>query len=121
MSGPRVVDAGPRHADAGRAVVTRAVGAIVMDVIYGRDVADRDDPYVAIAERGSNVFSHIVAPGKFLVELFPALARVPAWFPGAQFKRDAAEWKKDIDALRNVPYDAAVDAIVRCVLMATCR
>ena len=92
-----------------------------MDVIYGRDVADRDDPYVAIAEQGSSVFSHIVAPGKYLVELLPALARVPAWFPGAQFKRDAAEWKKDIDALRNVPYDAAVDAIVRCVLMATCR
>ena len=31
---------------------------------------------------------------------------VPAWFPGAKFKRQAREWKKAVDAMANVPYDA---------------
>ena len=87
-----------------------------MDVIYGRDVADRDDPYVAIAEQGSSVFSHIVAPGKYLVELFPALARVPAWFPGAGFKRWAKEAKELFVALTREPFEATKEDVVRIIL-----
>ena len=84
-----------------------------MDVVYGMQVVDENDKYVSIAERIAVAFSEVVAPGRFLVELFPALAYVPTWLPGAQFKRDAAKWALDVAALREVPWGAAVDAMVR--------
>ena len=88
-----------------------------MDVVYGMRVADENDKYVNIAEKGAAVFSEVAAPGRFLAELFPSLAYVPAWLPGAQFKRDAAKWERDMTALRDVPWDAAVNTMVcQCML-----
>ena len=89
------------------------LGETVMDVVYGLRVADKNDKYIAIAERGARVFSEVAAPGRWLAEIFPALAYVPAWFPGAQFKRNANRWKKDMAALRNVAWLAAVHLMVR--------
>ena len=83
-----------------------------MDVVYGMQVVDENDKYVSIAERGAAVFSEVAAPGRFLAELFPSLSYVPAWLPGAQFKRDAAKWARDLVALREVPWGAAIDAMV---------
>ena len=83
-----------------------------MDVVYGMRDADENDKYITIAEKGTAVFSEVAAPGRYLVELFPALAYVPAWFPGARFKRDAAKWARDMTALREVPWGAAVNMIV---------
>ena len=83
-----------------------------MDVVYGMRDADENDKYITIAERGAAVFSEVAAPGRYLVELFPALAHVPAWLPGAQFKRDAAKWARDMTTLREVPWSAAVNTTV---------
>lgn len=37
---------------------------------------------------------------------------VPAWFPGAKFKREAAEWRKACRAMLEVPFAAVKKAIV---------
>ena len=83
-----------------------------MNTVYGIDVTEKNDKYVAIAEKGASIFSEITVPGRFLVELFPWLAHLPAWFPGARFKQIAREWKKDILAVRNVAFDAVMDDMV---------
>ena len=83
-----------------------------MDVVYGMRDADENDKYITIAERGAAVFSEVAAPGRYLAELFPALAYVPAWLPGARFKRDAAKWAQDMTALREVPWSVAVNTTV---------
>ena len=83
-----------------------------MTVVYGIEVEDEDDKYIAIAEKGGDVFSDVMAPGRYLVELFPMLARIPRWFPGASFKRKAELWKRDIHEVRTAAYDAACEAIV---------
>ena len=83
-----------------------------MNTVYGMDVTEKNDKYVAIAEKGASIFSEITVPGRFLVELFPWLAHLPAWFPGARFKRLAREWEKDILAVRNVAFDAVMDDMV---------
>ena len=88
------------------------MSATVMDVVYGIEIEDESNKYVSIVQNGARIFSEVVAPGRFLVELFPALAYVPTWFPGAKFKRDAAQWREDIMALREVPYAASLEAIV---------
>lgn len=84
-----------------------------MNTIYGMDVADDNNEYVAVAEKGASIFSEITVPGRFLVELFPWLAHLPSWFPGAGFKNIARAWKEDLLAVRNVAFDAAVENMVR--------
>ena len=84
-----------------------------MRIAYGLDVADQNDKYISIVERGVDIFTRIIVPGRYLVEALPWLRHVPMWFPGAGFKRDAAKWQRDIHALRTVPFNAAVEQMVR--------
>ncbi|KAI1788646.1 CyP450 monooxygenase [Ganoderma leucocontextum] len=90
------------------ALTHRTVGGAVMDTVYGIEVVDGKNKYVAIAERGAQIFSEITTPGRFLVELFPWLAALPTWFPGTQFQRDAKVWTQELLAVRNVAFDAVI-------------
>lgn len=83
-----------------------------MSAVYGIEVKDQNDKFIAIAEKGGEIFSDVMVPGRYLVELFPLLARIPAWFPGAIFKRKAARWERDIHDVRTAAYNAASEAIV---------
>lgn len=40
---------------------------------------------------------------------------LPAWFPGAKFKRQAAEWKVAVDALFEKPFEIAKDSFVSVI------
>ncbi|OSD04423.1 CyP450 monooxygenase [Trametes coccinea BRFM310] len=84
-------------------------GATIMGVVYGLDVAEDDDKYLKIARKAMDIFIEFMVPGRYLVESLHVLRYVPSWFPGAGFKRKAAEWRKDVLALRNVPFDAAME------------
>ncbi|KAI0656915.1 O-methylsterigmatocystin oxidoreductase [Cubamyces menziesii] len=88
-------------------------GATIMDAVYGIKVLDNDDPYLKMAEKDTEIFSEIFMPGRYLVELLPFLKHVPAWFPGAKFKRDAALWEPHASSVRHVPYNATLEAIAR--------
>ena len=83
-----------------------------MDTVYGINVVDDKNRYVAIARRGAEIFGEITTPGRFLVELFPWLASVPSWFPGAQFQRDARVLTQELLAVKNVAFDAVVEKMV---------
>ena len=37
--------------------------------------------------------TQVMVPGRFAVDYIPLLEHVPAWFPGAGFKRNAKKWK----------------------------
>ena len=88
-----------------------------MDTVYGIDVVDENNKYMAIAERGAQIFGEITTPGRFLVDLLPWLARVPAWFPGAQFQRDAKVWTQELLAVKNVVFDAVIADMVRSLFI----
>lgn len=83
-----------------------------MDAVYGIVVAERDDPVLARAEKVTARFSNIVTPGKYLVEVLPALRFLPSWVPGAQFKRNAEKWRPEIAAARDETFHISMDAIV---------
>ncbi|KAI0822975.1 O-methylsterigmatocystin oxidoreductase [Trametes gibbosa] len=95
------------------ALARHVFSATIMDVVYGIVVAEQNDPYVALAEKAAVIFSNMVIPGQYLVEVLPFLKHVPSWFPGAGFKRNAERWSEDIRAVRNAPYDASVNALMR--------
>ncbi|KAF8191993.1 cytochrome P450 [Mycena galopus ATCC 62051] len=89
--------------DAFCAHLRQMAGEIIMSMTYGIDILPSDDPYVALAERG--VHSLVVAlVERYLVDMFPVLKYVPKWFPGADFRRKAEEWKKLARAMVDVPY-----------------
>ncbi|TBU40261.1 cytochrome P450 [Dichomitus squalens] len=72
--------------------IRHTFSATVVKILYGVDVADRDDRYIALIEK---VLSVVVAftPGKYFVDVFPILQYVPKWIPGAGFQQDFETWR----------------------------
>ncbi|KAI0336742.1 CyP450 monooxygenase [Cubamyces sp. BRFM 1775] len=85
--------------------------ATIMQIAYGINIADEEEDYVTIAEEALSAFSNLLVPGKYLVELFPSLRKIPAWFPGAQFKRDTAKGKLAVHRIRDTPWERTLKLI----------
>ncbi|KAH9899431.1 CyP450 monooxygenase [Cubamyces lactineus] len=83
-------------------------GATIMGIVYGLEIADDDGKYLVIARKALDIFNDFMVPGRYLVESLHVLRHIPSWFPGGGFKRKAAAWRKDVVALRNVPFDAVM-------------
>ncbi|TFK75571.1 cytochrome P450 monooxygenase [Pluteus cervinus] len=78
--------------------------AIIMRIAYGYHVKSVDDPFVRSAEQALEDFSNVTAPGKFLVNLIPALKHMPGWAPGGGFKRLLPGWVKTVSDTVEKPH-----------------
>ncbi len=106
-------------------------GSLILGVAYGIDVQPKDDPYIATAETALHAMSMAGNAGAYLVDYIPirellfssslpgrelnsglVVKHVPSYFPGANFKRQAAEWKKSTDAMVERPFKAVRKAMV---------
>ncbi|OJA15899.1 hypothetical protein AZE42_09067, partial [Rhizopogon vesiculosus] len=67
--------------------VQHTAGAVILRISYGYEVQEKNDPFVDLADRAVVIFSESSAPGAWMVNIIPSLAKVPEWFPGAGFKR----------------------------------
>ncbi|KAH7922734.1 cytochrome P450 [Leucogyrophana mollusca] len=85
--------------------------SVIMNVVYGIQIAPRNDRYIDIAEVALDGMAKAAAPGAFLVDIFPSLKHVPDWMPGASFKRKAAAWKKAVLEMRDLPFQAVQTAL----------
>jgi len=83
-----------------------------MGVAYGINVKDSDDPYISNAEEALNGIVEAGIPGAFLVDLLPILKYVPAWFPGAGFKRKALYWSKVNTEVVEKPFQFVAEQVV---------
>ncbi|EGO23877.1 hypothetical protein SERLADRAFT_416180 [Serpula lacrymans var. lacrymans S7.9] len=64
----------------------------VMEVTYGYDSAPRHDALVEAVERSTNILAKALNPeGAAILGALPFLRHIPAWFPGASFKRKTLE------------------------------
>ncbi|KAJ7874655.1 cytochrome P450 [Mycena leptocephala] len=79
-------------------------GELVMSMSYGIDVLPSNDPYITLARDALHTFSVANTPGRYLVNQFPLLKHIPVWFPGAKFKRQAAEWRKLALGMMELPF-----------------
>lgn len=66
----------------------------------------KDDPFIESSEKGSQTLANVPYPGAYLVDHIEILKHVPAWLPGAKFKRDANKWRKLTLDMINKPFDA---------------
>ncbi|GJE96481.1 cytochrome P450 [Phanerochaete sordida] len=76
--------------------------ATILDVLYALDV-DPDDPLITTVDEALGALMKI-SSSVFIVDIFPVLARLPSWLPGAGFKRQAARWKTFVEAMFDQPY-----------------
>ncbi|KAF5321938.1 hypothetical protein D9619_001235 [Psilocybe cf. subviscida] len=81
-------------------------GGTILSVTYGLDVQPKNDPFIESAEKAIESLQNIPYPGAYLVDHFHFLKYIPAWLPGAKFKRDANEWRKLTLDMINKPFDA---------------
>lgn len=91
---------------------TRLAGAIILSVIYGYDVAPKDDHYVKLVESTRPAFGLGLSP-KWLVNSFPALRHIPSWLPGAGFKQYASFVNHKIIETQDATYNYAMTVSVR--------
>ncbi|KAJ7650752.1 cytochrome P450 [Roridomyces roridus] len=80
------------------------MGSLLMSIIYGIDVQRSNDPYLHTAEMAARAMSEAAVPGRYLVDLISPLKYIPDWFPGAGFKRQAAEGNRLVKEMRDVPF-----------------
>jgi len=89
--------------------VRHTAGAIILRISHGYEVKENHDPFVDLADKAVDQFSKSTATGAFLVDVIPALAYVPDWFPGAGFKAQAKEWRTTLEEMVQKPYQFVKD------------
>ncbi|KAG1747567.1 cytochrome P450 [Suillus lakei] len=89
--------------------VRHTAGAIILRISHGYEVKENNDPFVDLADRALDNLSQAAAPGAFMVDILPLLAKVPAWFPGAGFKRTAREWRETLEEMVSAPHKFVKD------------
>lgn len=76
----------------------------MLSIAYGIEVQEENDPYLEMSRIALQTLNSAAVPGAFLVDTFPFLKHVPAWFPGASFKRKAREWRKAARGVLELPF-----------------
>ncbi|KAG6847485.1 hypothetical protein H0H93_007829, partial [Arthromyces matolae] len=87
--------------------------AIVLEICYGHQVADKGDEYVTLADRALAGVSTSGVFGSYMVDYIPLLKHVPTWMPGAGFKRQALQWRKLALEMLNQPFEMVKDRLKR--------
>ncbi|KAG9316121.1 cytochrome P450 [Chiua virens] len=77
----------------------------IMEIVYGYEMAPRNDLFASIADRASEMLTNCFFPGAALVNTFPVLQHLPEGFPGAGFKQYAKICCKLTRELRDLPFD----------------
>ncbi|KAI0267098.1 cytochrome P450 [Gloeopeniophorella convolvens] len=86
------------------AAIRHLIVAVIILITYGYEVLESGDPFIRLVDIPMRNFSEIVRPGAFLVDAIPILKYIPAWFPGAGFKRYAAKMYEDNVNMAEVPF-----------------
>ncbi|KAM5537299.1 hypothetical protein V8D89_009029 [Ganoderma adspersum] len=84
--------------------INRWSTGMIMEITYGHRIDSLEDPYVKLAYEATSATVLAGSPGSMLVDFFPVLKKVPAWMPGAGFKRDALRVRGMVQAMMDTPY-----------------
>ncbi|KAG6873914.1 hypothetical protein C0995_009694 [Termitomyces sp. Mi166 len=85
--------------------IRHTAGAIITRIAYGYHVKENNDPFVELANKVMDQFSAATTPGGYIVDVLPQLRHIPAWFPGAGFKRKAKEWAATLTETVEQPFN----------------
>ncbi|KAJ2934354.1 hypothetical protein H1R20_g2712, partial [Candolleomyces eurysporus] len=85
------------------------LGSVIMRVAYGFDDTETNRRLVTDAEKLVQSFTEAIVPGRYLVNSFPSLGKIPDWFPGAGFKQRLRDLNELNKQMLSGPFEAAKD------------
>lgn len=102
-----------------KAQTRKYAGGLTLAVVYGYTPAEKDDPFLGLAEHCADLLTNKIAPlgSMWLVDTIPALQYLPTWVPGTGFKVKAAQWRAKIEELVDKPYEYVLKNQVRHFLL----
>ncbi|KAI0253131.1 cytochrome P450 [Lactifluus subvellereus] len=93
--------------------VRHSAGAIIVRIAYGYEAQEKDDPIIALADSAMRNFKRLREPGLYTVDFIPLLKYIPAWFPGAGFKKVASDVRKSLHENAEVPFQFSIQEMAR--------
>ncbi|KLO09952.1 cytochrome P450 oxidoreductase OrdA-like protein [Schizopora paradoxa] len=79
-------------------------GAIILKLCFDYSISRKgEDPLVGLGKRVLHIFSDSHS-GLWLVDIFPALQYLPEWFPGANFKKVAKQYRSTTSEFIERPF-----------------
>nr|BED43016.1 cytochrome P450 monooxygenase [Trametes versicolor] len=87
--------------------INHAFVASVLSIGYGISIPRDDKYYGKLLHEALETLEAIVVPGKYPVEVIPALQYLPTWMPGARFKKDIGDVREKVLKARWELYDKA--------------
>lgn len=94
-------------------MVTSAFASTILKLIYGMDIVEEDcSYYIKITEIVAAASAEIGKPGSFLVDLLPIMKFIPAWFPGARWKKKAEYWREISGQFVHWPWNRVKEQLV---------
>jgi hypothetical protein len=97
------------HTSGGEPLTFQSEAAeLILKVTYGYTTeANGTDPLVDLVDQVMEEFTQAYVPGRWAVDLIPALKYLPEWFPGTGWKQTAKAWNKNMTKCTNVPFEYA--------------
>ncbi|KDN34232.1 hypothetical protein RSAG8_12675, partial [Rhizoctonia solani AG-8 WAC10335] len=93
----------------------RMSGSTLLSSVYGYEVSSYNDELVKVVENAVHRISEAALSGNFYVNTIVWMKYIPAWMPGASWKRTANTWRQEVQEMVNVPYNWAKDQISKGV------
>ncbi|KAJ7624503.1 cytochrome P450 [Roridomyces roridus] len=93
-------------------LIKRVVACSVFEISHGYTPAKHDDLLMGLAERADHDLASAIVPGKYLCDIFPILCHLPSWM-GFRWSRDVAEFKENMTAMRDTPYEMIRDQLAK--------
>ncbi|KAI0724642.1 cytochrome P450 [Fomitopsis betulina] len=90
--------------------IKRFVAALILESVYGHHITSLDDKYVMMIDRAAEESTKTGPAGGTPVDFMPILQHVPAWMPGAGWKRKALRTRELVMECQDAPYRMTRDA-----------
>ncbi len=88
------------------------IAAAVLTITYGLDIEEKEDPYIALADKALKHLD-VAFIGTYVVDILPFLRILPQWMPGAGFQTAGESSRHDLRLMMELPYAKARKLHVR--------
>ncbi|RPD71690.1 cytochrome P450 [Lentinus tigrinus ALCF2SS1-7] len=95
--------------------IRSSIGNNTVNIVFGEQISTPDFDCIALADDAHYKFALAATPYRYAVDFFPMLKYLPYWFPGATFKRQARQWKAELEHLVSTPYNTVKERVARGV------
>ncbi|KAI9457271.1 cytochrome P450 [Boletus coccyginus] len=91
----------------------RMASSAILKISHGYSVEDDGNSLVEMVDKAMNIFSVVMTPGRFLVDMLPILQYLPEWFPGGGFHKDAKRWRKIVRETADTPHQFVLEHLAK--------